>query len=47
MGLPEILFQTLAFSYVLVWWDRFSQQPRREAEKSGFGADLLKAVMIG
>jgi len=47
MGLPEILLQTLAFSFLLVWWDRHQFRPRPAVQKGAFGADLLKAVMIG
>ncbi len=47
MGLPEILLQTLAFSFLLVWWDRRPRQPRQAAHRPGLGADLLKAFMIG
>lgn len=46
IGLPEILFQTLTFSLILVWWERRRYQPSQHLQRSAFWADLLKAVMI-
>lgn len=47
MGLPEILLQTLAFSFLLVWWERRQVLPRTLVARSALGAELLKALMIG
>jgi hypothetical protein len=50
IGLPEITLQTLAFSTMLVWWDK--RETTKIAEKQpkqqkGFLSDLLMAVVIG
>lgn len=46
IGLPEILLQTLAFSLILVWWERRRYRPSQPLSKSALWADILKAVMI-
>lgn len=46
IGLPEILLQTLAFSFILVWWERRRYQPVQPLRKSALWADILKAVMV-
>lgn len=45
IGLPEMVLQTLAFSLILVWWEkrRYQAQP---LWTSTLWADTLKAVMI-
>jgi hypothetical protein len=50
IGLPEITLQTLAFSTLLVWWEK--RETTKIAEKQpkqqkGFLSDLLMAVVIG
>jgi len=46
IGLPEILLQTLAFSLILVWWEKGKHQPRHLVQKGTLWSDFLKAVMI-
>jgi len=46
IGLPEIALQTLAFSLILVWWEKRRYQPSQSHHKSALWADVLKAVMI-
>jgi hypothetical protein len=49
IGLPEITLQTLAFSYILVWWDK-RQYHEREIEAKRprrFLSELLMAAVIG
>ncbi len=46
IGLPEIVLQTLAFSLILVWWEKRRYQPSQSFWKSTLWADILKAVMI-
>jgi hypothetical protein len=51
IGLPEIMLQTLAFSLVLVWWDKRQYQrtegrEERPAAPSLF-SEIMKAVMAG
>lgn len=46
IGLPEILLQTLTFSFILVWWERRRYQPGPSLRKSALWADILKAVMV-
>jgi len=46
IGLPEIVLQTLAFSLILIWWEKRRYQPNQPLWKSTFGSDVLKAVMI-
>lgn len=49
IGLPEITLQTLAFSYLLVWWDK--RQPIKagdvQAKRKGFLSELLMAIVVG
>ncbi len=49
IGLPEITLQTLAFSYLLVWWDKrqSTKADGVQAQKKGFLSELLMAVVIG
>lgn len=49
IGLPEITLQTLAFSYLLVWWDKRQSTKANgvRAQKKGFLSELLMAVVIG
>jgi len=50
IGLPEITLQTLAFSTLLVWWEKrestliTEKQPKQQ---KGFLSDLLMALVIG
>jgi hypothetical protein len=49
IGLPEIALQTLAFSLLLIWWEK---RPSNAGEAShdtrkGFFSELLMAVVIG
>lgn len=46
IGLPEMLLQTLTFSFTLVWWERRRYQPGQPLRKSALWADILKAVMV-
>ena len=46
IGLPEILLQTLAFSLILVWWEKRPSRSRQGLWKSALWSDILKAVMI-
>jgi hypothetical protein len=46
IGLPEMVLQTLAFSLILVWWEKRRYQPSPSFWKSTLWADILKAVMI-
>ncbi len=49
IGLPEIMLQTLAFSLLLIWWDKRASkanESRGETRKSFF-SELLMAVVIG
>jgi len=46
IGLPEMVLQTLAFSLILVWWEKRRYQPDQPLRKHTLGADILKAVMI-
>jgi len=46
IGLPEMVLQTLAFSLILVWWEKRRYQPDQPLRKHALGADILKAVMI-
>jgi hypothetical protein len=51
IGLPEIMLQTLAFSLVLVWWDKRQYQRTEGAEERpaapSLPSDIMKAVMTG
>ncbi|HET7010940.1 MAG TPA: hypothetical protein VFI11_09215 [Anaerolineales bacterium] len=49
IGLPEIALQTLAFSYLLVWWDRRQSIPTGvpRGKRQGFLSELLMAVVVG
>lgn len=46
IGLPEIMLQTLAFSFILVWWEKRRYRPSQPVSKSTLWSDILKAVMI-
>ena len=46
IGLPEIVLQTLAFSLILVWWEKRRYQPSQSHHQSALWTDVLKAVMI-
>jgi len=46
IGLPEIMLQTLAFSLVLLWWDRRQREPNSLIQRSPRWSDILKAAMI-
>ncbi len=50
IGLPEILLQTLIFSWVLVWWDKQKYLKHEIAvpqQTSQLVTDIIKAVMTG
>jgi len=50
IGLPEITLQTLAFSTLLVWWEKRQPARTREPEsksRKGFASELLMAVVTG
>jgi hypothetical protein len=48
LGLPEITLQTLAFSYLLVWWDkRQSMRTGVKERRKGFFSELLTAIAVG
>jgi len=49
LGLPEILLQTLIFSWVLVWWDKqqFLKQEKAVPQQTlQLVTDIIKALMI-
>jgi hypothetical protein len=46
IGLPEIMLQTLAFSLILVWWEKRQYQTSQQGQRSHLWPDILKAVMI-
>ncbi|MBC7265093.1 MAG: hypothetical protein H5T64_12170 [Chloroflexi bacterium] len=46
IGLPEITLQTMAFSYLVVWWDN-RQSMRTEEVRKGFFSELFMAVVVG
>lgn len=51
IGLPEIMLQTLAFSWVLVWWDKRQYQKAEGGEERPAApallSEIMKAVMAG
>lgn len=44
LGLPEILLQTLAFSLILVWWEKRPAQSRQGLWQGSLWSDITKAV---
>ena len=46
IGLPEILLQTLAFSLILVFWEKRPSRSRQGLRQGALWSDIIKAVMV-